>query len=120
MAVNLLELVPVKIVQSEESQDGKVIILKPKFKYNFFLKYVLPKMKHPYYKVDLDEFGSFVWKQIDGKQTVKEIGLRLKENFKEKVDPVYDRLSEYIHSLVRAEFIQFKDFDIKKSEKSNA
>lgn len=116
MSVNLLDLIPVKLLQHEETEDGLISVLKPKFKNKFVVKFIMPTLKSPNFKVKLDDFGSFVWKQIDGATTVEEIGNKLKENFSENVEPVYERLSVYIHTLVRYQFINFKNFDLKKNK----
>ena len=113
MSVNLLDLIPKKILTDEVNQNGNIIILKPKFRNKFMKKYVVPKLKSQFYKVKLDEFGSFVWKQIDGKLTVEEIGENLKANFKEDIEPVYDRLSVFIQSLERYKFIEYMNYESK-------
>ena len=65
----------------------------------------MPRMKKPCYKIYLDEFGSFVWSQCDGAQTVEEIGEKLKQEFGQDVEPVYDRLAIYIRQLHKARFL---------------
>lgn len=55
--------------------------------------------------VHLDELGSFVWKQIDGKIDVKEIGKRIKVQFGEKSEPTYERLIKYFKILESYKFI---------------
>ena len=82
MSVNLLDLIPVKIIKAKKDKDGKITIFQPKFKNKFMLKYVMHKLKNPNFKVNLDEFGSFVWEQIDGNLTVEKIGEKLKKHFK--------------------------------------
>ncbi len=116
MSVNLLDLIPEKTIQSEEKPDGKITILKPKFRNKLVVKYVLPKLKNPNFKVYLDDFGSFVWKQIDGKSTVAQIGDELKNNFDKDVDPVYERLSVFVQSLFKYKFIHYKNYDPEKDE----
>ena len=113
METNLLDLIPLQKIKFEESQDGLITLLKPKFRNKFMLKYVLHKLKNPNYKVRLDDFGSFVWKHCDGKTTVQKIGELLKENFKENIDPVYDRLAIFMQTLMRYKFIEYKDFKMK-------
>lgn len=58
-------------------------------------------------EIELDEFGSFVWKQIDGKRTIYDIGLLLKEHFGEKAEPLYERLSKYMVILRNNSFIVY-------------
>ena len=114
MSVNLLDLIPQKKLTDEVNENGNITVLKPKFRNKFLKKYVVPKLKSPFYKVKLDEFGSFVWRQINGKLTVEEIGKKLKTNFDKDIEPVYDRLSEYIQSLERYRFIEYLNYDPKQ------
>ncbi|OQX83365.1 hypothetical protein B6D60_10595 [candidate division KSB1 bacterium 4484_87] len=119
MSVNLLDLIPQKKLESRENEDGTITILKPKYQNKFMKKYVLPRMKKPHFNVNLDEYGSFVWKHIDGDKTVEDIGKDLQKNFSEKIEPVYERLSVFIHSLVRYKFIEFKNYHPEKEEKGS-
>lgn len=59
------------------------------------------------FKIDLDKLGSFIWKQIDGKKTIYEIGQLLKEEFKEEAEPLYERLIQYMNILKNNKFIEF-------------
>jgi len=106
--INLLELIPVKNMQWEKKEDGLIVLLKPKFKHPFFKKHILPRLKYPFYKVKLDDVGSFVWERCDGKKTVKEIAHGLKEEFGEKVEPLYNRLALFLQNLEKNRFIYFK------------
>ena len=81
------------------------------------VKYVLPRLKSPHFKVQLDEFGSFVWKQCDGEKTVEQIGQELKNKFQGDIDPVYERLAVFIQSLARYKFIEFENYDPKDENK---
>lgn len=111
MEVNLLDLIPEQKIQFEESSDGLIILLKPKFKNKLLVKYLLPQIKKPNFKIKLDQFGSFVWKQCDGINTVEQIAKLLQDHFKEDIEPVYDRLSLFMQSLVKHQFIAYKNVD---------
>jgi len=104
---NLLELIPVKIVQSEDNGD-KITLLIPRFKNKFFQNFI-PKNKSPYIKINLDELGSEFWKNVDNNKDVYTIGLILKEKFGEKVEPVYERLNLFIYQLRRNGFLDLKE-----------
>ena len=56
-------------------------------------------------KIDLDEVWSFVWKNIDGKENIFSISKKMKENFGEKIEPVNDRLIQYVRILKNNKFI---------------
>lgn len=62
------------------------------------LKFRIPEYK----KTELDEYGSFIFKNIDGKTSVEGLGQTLKEHFGPSVEPVYDRLAMYLHHLEKA------------------
>lgn len=105
--INLLELIPVRNINWKE-EDGLIVLLKPKFKHSLFKKYILPRLKNPYFKVKLDSVGSFIWKHCDGSLTVKEIARGLKDKFGDKIEPLYDRLVLFLQSLEKNHFITYK------------
>jgi hypothetical protein len=107
-SINLLDLVPVRSIEWEQGEEGVAVLLKPKFQSSFLKKHFLPRLKRPHYKIRLDDFGSFVWKKCDGSRSVKEIGELLRKEYGEKIEPLYDRLSQFFHSLERNGFITFK------------
>ena len=59
-------------------------------------------------QVHMEEFGSFIWKELDGRKTVLEIGEVLKEEFGEKAVPLYERLALYLRQLKAYGFIVLK------------
>lgn len=104
---NLLELVPIKLVESEEN-DGKISLLIPRFK-SKFLQNFIPKNKSPYVKINLDNFGSEFWRNVDNNSNVEKIGMILKEKYGEEIEPVYERLNIFIYQLRRHGFLELKD-----------
>lgn len=66
--------------------------------------------KKPVYSyIALDEFGSFVWQQIDGKASIYQIGLVVREQFGEKAEPLYERLSVFMKTLHNQRFIVYEN-----------
>lgn len=106
--INLLHLVPIQNSKCETREDGLVVLLKPKFANTLLVKYLLPRMKQPYYKINLDEIGSFFWLNCDGIKTVKEIAELHKDNFGEKVEPLYERIAHFITSLEKNRLLILK------------
>ena len=103
-APNVLEMIPAHGVDFE-IVENIVILLSPKFKNRLLLKYVMPRMKQPNYKIRLDAFGSSVWHLIDGKKTVFEIGKILKSEHGKSVEPVNERLGLFMNMLAQRRFI---------------
>ena len=89
------------------SNDGVVTISEKQDHWiqNLFRKL---KIKIPNYKnIELDEYGSYVFLQIDGIRSVKEIGQCLEIQFGEKVSPLYERLLMFLnHIEVNCNYIE--------------
>ena len=101
------DLVPRKLVTHEDSpEDDRAILLIPRFRRGLLAKYIQPRLKKPYHKVRLDEVGTFVWRQIDGVSTVDNISIAMKHHFGEKVEPVVDRLVQFLSTMFRHKFIE--------------
>lgn len=85
------------IVTIIEKQDHKV--------QKFFrkLKFKIPESK----KIMLDEYGSWIFLQIDGEKNVKDIGDSLEAKFGGKVHPLYERLLLFLnHIEVNCHYIE--------------
>lgn len=106
----LMQCIPYKNVEWKlDSEKNQVILLKPKSRWHFLDKYLRPKINQSYYRINLDLVGTKVWQHIDGKKTVKEIGVLLKGDLGSGVEPVYERLQQFIISLQRNKFILLKN-----------
>ena len=57
-------------------------------------------------KIDLDAYGSFIWKQIDGVQSMENIAKALLEKYGDEINPLYERLGKYINILRNNQFIK--------------
>ncbi|WP_304206186.1 PqqD family protein [Peptostreptococcus russellii] len=55
----------------------------------------IPKYK----RTELDKFGSFIVKQVDGEKTVEEIGVLLSDEFGEEANPLYERLLLFLNYI---------------------
>jgi len=85
------------IVTILEKQDHKI--------QRFFrkLKFRIPEYK----KVSLDEYGSCVILQIDGRKTIKDIGENLERKYGDKAHPLYERLLLFLnHIEVNCHYIE--------------
>lgn len=82
-----------------EVQDERVTLLEPldhpiqTFARRLRLK--IPSHRH----LHLDEFGSFIWQQLDGEATVQEVGQRLEKRFGAAAHPLYERLLLFLNHL---------------------
>ena len=58
-------------------------------------------------KVHLDANGSFIWPLIDGKRTVADIAVLVKEQFGEAAEPLYPRIIKFFQIVESYHFIRF-------------
>lgn len=56
--------------------------------------------------IELDDMGTFIWRQIDGKKDVYEISEEVKKKFGENAKPLYTRLCQYVKILRNYKLIQ--------------
>ena len=106
---NLLDLIPEKLCESEVNEEGRVTILAPRFKSKLGKKIFEPIVKNKYVRIHLDEIGTFVWNEIDGQKDVFELSKLLKNEFGEKVEPVYERIGKFIAIMKVNGFIKLKE-----------
>ncbi|MEW5761255.1 MAG: PqqD family protein [Candidatus Thermoplasmatota archaeon] len=102
---NLLKMKPIRIKEFEKNCD-KISIIVPKFKSkigNGICKIFDIK---PNYRLNLDEYGSFVWALCNGENDVEAIGIALKKKFGDKVEPIYERLAKFLQILETNEVIR--------------
>ncbi len=59
------------------------------------LRFRIPEYK----RIHLDEYGSFVLLQINGKNTVEDIGKKLEIKYGDKVQPLYERLLLFLNHI---------------------
>ena len=105
--VNLLELIPEKLVDEEIDDEGLVTLLVPRYK-NRIMKRLLDRSpSRRFVKIHLDEIGSGTWVCIDGKKNVREIGEIVREKFGEAIEPCYDRLGIFMTKLEYEKYIRY-------------
>jgi hypothetical protein len=104
--VNFLELVPRKS-REWEIEDNRVIVLVPKFD-SRISRWLLRFMREPNFKIKLDKYSAFVWKEINGKRNIEKIGLRFKENFGEEIEPLFDRLLIFFRKMENQKLVDYE------------
>lgn len=105
---NYLEFIPKKNpeFQWKIKEDGCVEIAMPnRGFFNRLAQLIWKRPKISY--ISLDEFGSFVWLQVDGERSVLDISVLVKEQFGEKAEPLLERLSVFVKTLENHKFVIF-------------
>lgn len=96
------------------NEKGNVEIhVKNKGIYNRIAQLIWKKPKVS--RIEMEEFGSFIWQEIDGKISIYELGKRVKNRFGREAEPLYERLAPYMKNLHENGFIVYVN-KIKKKE----
>lgn len=114
--MNYLELTPIRIYEHIEKPGGLVDVLVPKFKNKLLIR-LSSRIKDPYIKANLDEFGSETWRLLDGINKVQKIAVILTDKFGESVQPVNERLTKFLTQLYTYGFISFNELKGKNNGK---
>lgn len=109
---NYLDFIPIMNPKNDWSQDEQGIVTIHMVHRGFYAAiaqkfFHSPRVSH----IKLDEYGSFLWKEIDGKRTVGQLAQRMKEQFGQQAEPLYDRLVHYMQILRNNQFILFQGKD---------
>ena len=111
-----LKLIPKRICE-DETNDGMVtvsFIKKPSFIEKIFFRSLINKP----HKIDLDEIGSFIWREINASKNIDEIIFFAKEHFGEKIEPAENRVVQFIKQMHSSKLIMLYQ-DIRISNGSN-
>jgi len=107
---NLLDLVPVRMIEYKVETSGLVTLLKERHK-SRFMKWLAVKFnKSKLIQIHLDDKGTSTWQKLDGSRTVEEIGSSLELNFL-STDPKseHHKFIEFISILYRNKFIDLDE-----------
>lgn len=106
---NFLELVPVRQGEWEETNEGGVILLVPKFHHPWLRRFLLPLLtQKPCLRVRLDDMGSHLWRQCDGHRSVRQLAEDFSDRFHEPLEPLLDRMARFFRQLEREKILIFK------------
>lgn len=93
-----------KIKEWKVGEDGLVTLsIENKGAMNTIMQKFFRKPRISY--VHLDETGSYIWQQLDGKTNVAGIAQAVRAHFGEKAEPLYERLLKFFEIVESYDFI---------------
>ena len=117
---NYLDLTPIRMMEFELREEDKVDILMPRFRHPVWKRALQPHWKQEFIRIHLDEIGSAIWLQSDGKIKVHVICEHLQVSHAEKLDPPAEtekRITQFLSLLYQQRYITFsKIIQEKKQE----
>lgn len=96
-SLNFLDCVPCRLAEST-AEEGRVSV---RLIHRGFFSWVAAKFFHRPKEsiITLDDLGSYVWGQMDGKRDIHALGLKVSRRFGEKAEPLYERLVQFCRIL---------------------
>ena len=110
MEKNFLDFIPTikKDLEWKMEIDGKITVIYKHKGFTNKIANIIFKMPEKT-QIHLDEMGSFVWINIDGKNSVYDISQKVRQRFNSQAEPLYERICQYFKSLKSNGFIEIKD-----------
>ena len=103
-----LEFIPVRNdFKWDEDKDGLVKIIVPKFNTKLGKSFCKTIKKDQHFTAKMDSLGSFVWKNCDGKKTVKDILKIVEKNFS-KEENLKNRFILFLQQIQNLNYISFR------------
>ena len=98
MKLNLLDCTPIREpdLKWTEDENGKITLHRVHTSFTDRLIHSVTKRPLRQSHITLEEFGSFLWKIMDGRTTLRVLADQLKEEFGESIEPLYPRLEKYM------------------------
>lgn len=109
--VNLLDLAPVRLTESED-EKGRLVIIRPKPTrrgVTAILHWLQYWMAVP--RIRLDDRGAFVWRHLDGVRTVGEIAQLARKTFGESIEPAEERVGRCVLMFRREDLVAYPGID---------
>jgi hypothetical protein len=102
---NLYELTPRRRRDFEERDDGTVDVLVPRYGGGRVGRLLRSVLNNKPVRVQLDDIGTKVWRLCDGRRTVLDIGTELQDAYGERIEPLYDRLGQFLEQMRKSGLI---------------
>jgi len=103
----MMTLVPVRAVAFETLEDGRVVLLRPKF-LSPAMGWIQRLLPRPVFRVKLDAKGAFIWGVLDGHRTAAMVCEAVREHFGSDAEPVEERTLAFLHQMASGGFIRLE------------
>ena len=113
--VDFMTLIPERLAEATETDDGDIIVLMPRFAGTIYSRWLQPLLRQDkkHIRVPLDARGSFLWRQLDGRQTVSETVTEFLAAFPDDADQAAERVCQYLYNLEDNRFIRFVNLPLR-------
>ena len=106
--MELEAVTPSRTLEWREGEDGRCVLLRPKFGRSSVGRWLASRVAEPHYRIRLDEIGTFVWKACDGETSLASIADRMREEFGPRAEPADQRLAIFVRKMLRSRMLALK------------
>jgi len=82
-------------------EDGRCVLLRPRLGPSRIGRWAARLFDDPHYRIRLDDVGSLIWKTCDGRTSLADIVVRMRERFGDDVEPADARLAAFVRRLLK-------------------
>ena len=100
------DAVPRRLLEWSEADDGRCVLLRPKFGRGPVGRWLASQVGDPHYRIRLDDLGTFVWKACDGETSLEAIAVGLRGHFGPAVEPAEQRLGVFVRKMLRSKVLE--------------
>ncbi len=112
--IDYLDLIPEHVVGHEPgAEPGKVRLLTPRYGGPVLGRLLQPRLRgdRRWVRVPLDARGSWLWRHIDGRTSVRDLVRGFAAAFPDETDDAAERVCQYVESLVQNRFLRHTNTD---------
>ena len=110
-----MSLVPQRACEWADDDDhGKVVVLQPRYGSGILGRLIQPRLNESkkHIRIPLEERGTFLWREMDGKLTVWDLVAAFSREFEEEIDTVPERVATYLYQMADNKLISFVNLNI--------
>jgi hypothetical protein len=104
-AVEFWNALPSRRLNWSQDDDGRCVVLRPKLGEGPVGRWFAARLGDPYYRIRLDEFGTFVWNACDGQTPLTVIVERMRDEFGDRVEPTTERVGRFVQQMLHGRMI---------------
>lgn len=104
------EVRPRRLLESRD-EEGCSVLLRPRLGSTRLARWVARLGGDPHYRIRLDDVGSLVWRACDGETSMAEIAIRMREHFGDRVEPVDERLAQFVRKMLKGKMLALEPDD---------
>jgi hypothetical protein len=113
--IDFMGLVPARTCDWVRGEKpGQIVVLQPRFQSGLLGRFLQPRLKESkrFVRIPLEERGSFLWAQMDGKRTVGDLTRAFQEEFENETDQVPERVATFLYQMADNNLIRFNNLKL--------